>query len=674
MFVKELLWKLTRLRTMDAREIFYRVRQEILAQFEKYGLGLAKLSEPIGEIGLPWLAELPASFDSTLYRKTSDQILLGYLNIFSLNPAELGFPPHWNRDPKTKIEAPMTFGKSLNYRNEALVGDIKYLWEPNRHSELVTLAQTWHLTGNEKYADGCRVMLNSWFDQCPYPLGVNWTSSLEHAVRLVNWAIAWHLLRASPIFSGQSGMAFRRRWLDSVYQHCHFISGNFSRYSSANNHFLGELMGLFIASITWPLWRESSDWQAHAAQKLETEALKQNTSDGVNQEQAIWYQHEVVDMLLLCGLTGRANGVEFSERYWNRIEVMLEFIASVMDVGGNVPMIGDADDAMMVRWVVSDVFNPSFKKDEGSQSFDRFNVYRSLLATGAVLFKREDFKIKAGQFDLKSRWLLGDIAEKTFDMLLMEDSQLPIRTAFPDGGYYILGNGFETPTEVRIVSDAGPLGYLSIAAHGHADALSFTLSASGRELLIDPGTYSYHTQNKWRNYFRGTSAHNTIRIDKLDQSIAGGNFLWTSHARAYCKVFNQGIEQDTLVASHDGYQRLTDPVIHRRELSYNKLIRVLTVTDTIDCCKSHEVEIFWHFAEDCEVRTEGGEVLARHEDVVLRMTMSDSVWQPELIVGQEDPPLGWISRQFDVKISSCSVAWRSVIHGTTSLKTTIRLC
>lgn len=62
--------------------------------------------------------------------------------VFALDDARLGFPPDWHRDPKTGRQAPRdAFGKAINYRDERLVGDIKYLWEINRHLELVTLAQ-----------------------------------------------------------------------------------------------------------------------------------------------------------------------------------------------------------------------------------------------------------------------------------------------------------------------------------------------------------------------------------------------------------------------------------------------------------------------------------------------------------------------------------------------------
>ena len=659
------MWKLNRLRVMGAAEIAYRVQQALCARLEQRGIGLASPGVPQDRTGSPWCATQAAIRDVEPYRAAADRILAGRFDVFAL-PAELGFPPRWNRDPKTGTEAPLTFGKTLNYRDEQVVGDIKYLWEPNRHQELVTLAQAWRLTGEMKYAEGCRTLLESWFEQCPYPLGPNWTSSLEHAVRLLNWSVAWQLLgdAESPLFAGADGQGFRQRWLDSIYQHCHFIAGHFSKHSSANNHLFGEYMGLFIGALMWPCWDESARWLKTAQAGLEEEALKQNAPDGVNREQAVWYHHEVADMMLLCGLAGKANGAGFSAAWWKQLEAMLEFVTSLLDVGGKVPMIGDSDDAVMVR----------FSREPG------FNAYRSLLATGAVLFQRGDLARKAGAFDDKSGWLLGENGANDFARLaalpLSEPSAVEgglAKRVFPDGGYYILGDRFDTPDEVRIVADAGPLGYLSIAAHGHADALAFTLSAGGHEILIDPGTYAYHTQKKWRDYFRGTSAHNTVRVDGVDQSVIGGNFMWLKHAKARCEVWESDAARDMFAGSHDGYERLGDPVTHRRSIEFDKQARVIRVTDTLTCKASHHVEIFWHFAETCQVQGVGNEISARCGNQGAAISMPGGGWAPVILSGQEEPPMGWISRHFDQKCHSPSVVWSGRISGITTLNTEIRL-
>lgn len=634
------LWKLKRLGAMSAPEIWHRLDSAVKSKLEQAGFRLAIPGPPSGQCGSSWMDPIPTQFSPTPYIKAADNILAGQFSVFSMRHAQLGFPPLWNQDPLTRARAPVKFGKTIDYRNERVVGNIKYLWEINRHLELVTLAQAWHLSQEPRYAAGCKRLLESWFDQSPYPLGVNWASSLELGIRVVNWSFAWHLLGAdgSPLFTGSAGATFRQRWLRSIYQHLHFIAGHKSRNSSANNHLLGELLGLVVGSISWPFWPETKQWCQQAHNEFAREVQLQNTADGVNREQAVWYHHAVIDMMLIAGLVGRANNHDFSEAFWDRLEAMMEYIASVMDVAGNVPCWGDSDDAVMVR------FCPD----------PNFSVYRSILATGAVIFDRPDFKAKAGHFDGKSRWLLGDAAAGEFQGLSAVRSQIPLKRSFPEAGYYILGGDFETGDEVRIVADAGPLGYLSIAAHGHADALSFTLSVGGNAILIDPGTYAYHTQNIWREYFRGTSAHNTLRVDSLNQSVSAGSFLWTEHAQAVCVDFQCTPDYDRLIGQHDGYLRLLDPVRHRREILFDKQKGILEVHDEIRCRALHFIEIFWHFSEDCDVHLCDGFALARKKDVEIRLYWPSDA-SAEIVHGQITPPLGWSSRRFDEKHPSPTV-------------------
>ena len=652
MDVSRIHWTLSRLKAMSPSEVGFRVGRKIRGTAERAGIGLARPAVPAGSSGHAWLASLPRKFDTERYRRAADRILDGHFDVFSLRRKQLGFPPRWNVDPRTGIEAPLVFGKELNYRDPALAGDVKYLWEPNRHLELVTLAQAWHLTGDERYALGCRTLLDSWFAQCPYPRGINWCVSLEHAVRLVNWSFAWFLLggEAAPIFTGAEGRAFRARWLESIYQHCHFIPRHWSRHSSANNHLLGEATGLFVGALTWPLWRESARWARQARTELEREALAQTYADGVNKEQAIWYHHAVADMMLIAGLVARANTQDFGEKYWARLEVMLEFVASLMDVGGNVPMIGDADDGVLVRFV----------PEEGD---GRFDVFRSLLATGAVLFRRPAMRAKGALFDDKTRWLLGDDTEAAFTRIDASKA-FPVRRAFPEGGYFILGEDFETPREVRIVADTGPLGYLAIAAHGHADALAFTLSVGGKPILVDPGTFSYSTM-PWRRYFRSTAAHNTVGVDHRDQSEYGGSFLWLQHANTAVEAFRAAGDEQTLTARHEGYRRLSDPVTHRRNWRYTTGAAILTITDELTCSATHVVAMYWHFAPECTVALEGNSVVATRGGVRVVLECPDGL-TPRV---KDD----WFSDGFDQKKPAITAVFGASIAGNTQFRSRIRI-
>lgn len=637
---------------MSMPEILHRVREKGLINLQRLGFFSAKLP-PDPDISIevkPWLRSAKA-MPAGCYVEEAERVLAGEVPIFALRPANLGSIPLWNTDPKSGIQAPLTFGRSLDYRNSDLVGDIKYLWEPNRHLQWVALAQAYALSREPRFLDGFAKQLSSWLDQCPYPLGPNWTSSLELGIRLINWSIVWQLIggERSEIFEGSEGQALRQRWLRSIYQHCHSIDLYWSRYSSANNHLIGEAAGLYIASVTWPFWQRCKQWRQDSYDTLLHEALTQNTEDGVNREQAISYQQFVLDFLLFSGLAARSTDHNFPAVYWERLDQMVGFLASIMDVNGNVPMIGDADDGYVTRLCLDREFCP----------------YKSLLATGGLLFGRPEYSAKAGAIDDKTRWLAGA------DDLRRGSSSLAkanIKRSYATGGYYILGGDFDTDSEVKCIVDVGPLGYLGIAAHGHADALSLVLSVAGYEILVDPGTYAYHTQKAWRDYFRGTLAHNTVCIDSKDQSESGGNFMWTHKAEAECELWQSEEKAQRLVASHNGYHRLEDPVTHRREVEYNAHLRRFRITDHIECKGQHLVERMWHFAEDSEVVVGQDALSVTRESCSVRF-LFNPVFNRELNVasGAENPITGWISRAYDVKAPIITALESVKVSGPTTL-------
>lgn len=587
----------------------------------------------------------------------ADTVLATDIPFFASNISVDELTRNWNRDPKSGITAPLQFGPNLDYKDQSLVGDIKYLWEPNRHLFLVPLAQAYCINGDQRYLNVLESLLGSWIRQCPYLKGPNWTSSLELGIRLINWSIVWQLIGGmeSPLFKGDRGSKFLNKWLDTIYRHAHFIRNHFSRYSSANNHLIGESAGLFVACVTWPFWEEFNDWRDESTKILIDQIGLQNADDGVNLEQAISYQQFVLDFFIIAGLAGRANKINFPSFYWSKIKNMIAFVGSMMDAGGNMPMIGDADDGYVVQL--------SPEKD--------FCPYKSLLATGAVLFKRADFKAKVGKLDDKTVWLLGTEAADTFNAISTGSEKSDMRQSFAQGGYYLIGSDFDTPQEIKSTIDCGPLGYLSIAAHGHADALSICLSVGGNEILIDPGTYAYHTQTRWRNYFRGTSAHNTVRLDGMDQSQISGNFMWASKANAHCRVFEINNDKDHFIGYHDGYQRLTDPVTHEREIVFDKNRLMFMLNDQFKCKDRHIAERFFHFSEQCQVDVADNYLKIINNGYLIEIKPSETDSHIELHYGNDEIPLGWSSRRYDQKVPTFSAVFRTEINGNSCLRTNI---
>lgn len=652
-------WYVNRLRRMSVAEIAHRVgrsARELGSWLESTEVSAPAILPASATAARSWIST-PEDIDAALYRRAANRILQGRYSVFHLRDVELGRPPRWNRDPLTGIEAPLQRATSLDYRDQTVVGNIKYLWEPNRHLHLVTLAQAYALTRDESYTVEIKRQIESWIEQCPYSRGPNWASSLELGIRLINWSICWQLLSDShaSILVHDHG-EFRVAWLKSVFLHVRRIVRNLSRYSSANNHLIGELAAVFIASMTWPHWHELRVWGAQSKESLEREALKQNARDGGNREQAMSYQQFVLDFLLFSGLAARSNGADFSREYWARVEAMIDFVASMMDVAGHIPMIGDADDG----------FVASLSQDSN------FCPYHSLIATGAQLFDRPDLAAKAQFWDHKSRWLDAEKngAEKFATLRAKGRSYQPKR-AFPESGYFILGERLETPDEVRLIVDAGPLGYLRLAAHGHADCLAILLNVAGDEVLIDPGTFCYHTDPEWRRYFRGTSSHNTVSIDDRDQSIQSGNFMWSDHAAPREVEFRAEQVPQRFVGAHNGYCRLKDPAIHRREIRYDLQQCAFEILDTIQCDGPHEVVRHWHFAENLEPVIAGGLCTVRTALATVRLEALESLDDVSLFCGVAEPPGGWVSRSFGTRVPTHTLRWRNDIRGTTIFRSRI---
>ncbi len=237
-----------------------------------------------------------------------------------------------------------------------------------------------------------------------------------------------------------------------------------------------------------------------------------------------------------------------------------------------------------------------------------FSPHGSLIATGAVLFDRPDLAAKAGTVDSKTVTLLGvQCGAHASRSSSSAGAPASVRAMqFSESGYYLLGAGFDTPDEVRLLVDAGPLGYLSIAAHGHADALSFVLNIGDREILVDPGTYAYHTDPGMaallpQHAARTTPWASTSRTSRCRPAISCGP---TTRARA-ASSSNCGPASQRFVGEHDGYQRLEDPVVHRREIVFDPDQQVIEVADMLRCEGEHAARRAWHFAEDCQVERDG---------------------------------------------------------------------
>jgi len=628
-------WLVNRLRCMSVAEVGYRIQQAAVKGVAKRMRGRTapqrtrRSTTHRGVAGDMAAVVAPPPSLSQAEREAlladADSICAGHVVLFAARRFDVGMPPLWNRDPDSGVVGPSIFAGDITITDHEQVGDIKHVWELNRHLHLVRLAQAWSITGDPAWLHALHHQLRSWLDQCPPLVGPNWTSSMELGIRLMNWGLVWQIIggEESGLFSGEDGQRLRADWLESIHAHCSGIARHLSRHSSANNHLIGELSGLYVGATIWPLWKSSASWAEQARRELENEAQIQFSRDGVNREQAFAYHVFSSECLFVAGLAGQACDYPFSRAYWTSLQRALRFLRSLRDVGGNVPMVGDADDGI------------AFRLDQAGS--DRA---AQLLALGDAVLHRTEPEHPG------VRWLLHALPGKRPEA---DPHESETGWAFPDGGYLLFGSHFGEANEIKGMVDCGPLGYLGIAAHGHADALAMTLSIGGEECLVDPGTYSYWQETKWRDYFRGTSAHNTVRIDGLDQSLSGGRFMWLKKAKASIERMPQSPHEFDFRGSHDGYQRLADPVRHMRSVRFDAATSTLVVRDEIAAKKHHQVELFWHFAPGLSVRLDSSGLHVRGKRFALQMHAHGADLSLELARANENPPLGWYSRCYESK-------------------------
>ena len=589
-------------------------------------------------------------YDSLLAR--AEQIAEHRLDFFDLKDKHLGNPIVWNRDHKRGQDTPMIFSAALDYRDVQEAGDCKFVWEPNRHHQLVVLGRAYRLSGDIRFAHAVAEQLDSWLKQNPFGLGINWRSGLELGIRLINWVWALDLIEESGAIDDR----LRHQILDSVARHIWEIDRKYSRGSSAGNHLIGEAAGVFVAASYFGNLRNASRWRAKSRAILNREILNQIFPDGGILEQAIGYHFFVLQFFVIAGITARATGQDMPEFYWSRLEKMFEFLGIISEGGDGVPLFGDYDDGYVL--------------DLGHDPHD----IREWLSVGAALYDWADFKAWAGGYAEPVEWLLGEPGRQSFKAIPELQKKEITSRAFEDSGYYLLQHGeFDSPDRISVVFDCGPLGMGALAGHGHADALSFTLRAFGRDVLVDPGTYDYFSYPKWREYFRSTRAHNTVVIDGRDQSEMLGLFLWGRRAKADCLSWHPTDVGGKVIGKHDGYIHLDDPVTHKRMLDLDG--KDLVVRDDIIARGKHKIEVFFHLAEHCTVIPAGKNRYLVDvgwetiEDVGRRKIEIelDPCLQVEEFKGSKDPICGWVSRGYHQKEASTTLVGHCTGKGNTCL-------
>ncbi|MGC9542436.1 alginate lyase family protein [Streptomyces sp. UG1] len=613
-------WYLRRLSRMGPREVAGRVGDAVRRRrWRSARLDCPSVSGARFTAVLPagTVAAVPPDAAKRLIAE-ADRLLAGHAEYFGVDRDDLAAPDWWY-DPKTGRRAPSGYAFDVPYRDEDVVGDIKQIWEPSRHQYLTVLAAAYAITGNERYAERVAEHLRSWWAANPPLRGVHWISGIELGIRLLSWVWIRRLLDGWP--GAASVFEDNPVARNQIWHHQRWLAAFPSRGSSANNHVIAEAAGQFAAACAFGWFPSSARWRADALRSLERHLRGNTFASGLNRELATEYHGLVLELGLAAVAEADAAGVPVPASVRLVLLRMTDALAAVVDSRLRPPRQGDADDG---HGLVVD-----------GAGTDRWG---SLLATGDAVFGRLGWWPEVTGTDVRTPLLAALI--KPAALSVTRPAGRPAH--FADAGLTILRG----PGEIWCRCDGGPHGFLSIAAHAHADALSVEVRHDGVDVLADPGTYCYHGQPEWRRYFRSTLGHNTLQLDGADQSVSGGPFLWTRHART--RVLTA--DASRWCAEHDGYQGS----VHRRRVELTAASRELRVVDEVRGPHNSRraVRLAFHLGPAIAADLTGHRAqLTWTRDGEDRSAVLDLPgelsWRTHR--GETEPPLGWYSPGFGRK-------------------------
>jgi uncharacterized heparinase superfamily protein len=512
----------------------------------------------------------------------AERALRHEIDLLGSGPLSLGENIDWHKDHKTGFGWPPAYMRSIEYNNPDRPSDVKVPWETSRLQWLIPAGQAYLLTGDDRYAAGIRRVLESWIEANPYAHSVNWSCTMEAALRILSWSWFFHACHAAPSWADES---FRSQFLRALYLHGDFTLRHLE-YSDVNgNHCTADATGLVYAGLFFGEGSEPQSWLRRGWDLLCTELPRQVFADGVDFEASVPYHRLVAELFFFPALYRELAGLDVPASYRERVTSMARFSAAYSRLHGSCPLWGDADDARALPF--------------GGQ---QLNDHRYFVGLVGAAWNVEELRLASAGPRGEAFWCLG--AERAATLPATDEPPAPpASAAFADGGFYIMRSGGD-----HVFIDCGPLGLAGRGGHGHNDCLAFEATLQNQVLVSDCGAYLYTASYAERNNFRSTAYHNTPQVDgeEINRFIRP-DYLWTMHNDAIPEVraWQTGSKRDYFQGSHRGYQRLSSPVTPVRSIVLDHEQHALIWRDVLEGSGEHEVEIPLHLAPGVTATPDG---------------------------------------------------------------------
>lgn len=515
----------------------------------------------------------------------AEAAIAGRISLLGWGSILVEMPPRWNSDIYRDVSWPTSFHKFIDVLRIGEVCDVKVPWELSRLQFLVWLGQAWLVSADVKYLREFWNLLRDWSLKNPVGYGVNWTCSMEVAIRGVNIAVAANLFGAAFVEA-------EKNWINRLLsQHLRHILLNLELSDVTGNHYLFDLVG--VATLTQTLYGPNSAFARRARLWLLKECKSQFHADGVHIEHASGYHRLVTEALVFHAICSRSQGIEICAEFRGILQAATRFIGEIAVRDDEIPLIGDSDSGNLL--LLGDSRGNSVAGLNQLAGFDS-SLAKTLLAGGDPE---------------QAIWLVGASGDAP-EGIRRQRSPTPLQgegmrlSAFPDGGYYVVrGN------ETLIIFRCGASGLRGRGSHDHNDQLSLVFFPFGKAMVTDPGTSNYTADVDAHTRDLATRRHGTVSINMLEQSpIQWGSVTSTVRcATARCESFSK-IDNDFVewVGVLPNYGVVSSGVTHQRRVEIapmtNELIE-LCITDSVcsvrgdqlSCVATFPIHPAWRIGE-----------------------------------------------------------------------------
>ena len=470
--------------------------------------------------------------------------------------------------------------------------DREWAWLSNRHSQISFVLDIYFETGNPKYAKYIDLFLKDFIiKSMPYPAVKSSTSvwrGLEVSFRIKVWSRIFYGLLSSDYLSPATQLLM----LSSLPDHADYNRN----FHGGNNWLTMEISALATVATNFPEYKNSPEWLSYSIKTM-TESMKgQVYPDGVQTELTSHYHNVALgNFVLFKDICDNVN--QPLPGFFNQtIENMFGYSTHIIRPDGNRILNNDGDKGSNVK----------------------------IILNGVKRYNKPDWKYIATN---------GKSGVKPTD---------GPSYFYPWAGQLISRSGYDTDAHWSFF-DIGPWG----SSHQHNDKLHISISAFGRDLLVDAGRFAYtgEVAKKFRGFAKGTQGHNAVLIDGKGQ-VAAPRLASEPLSEKYFKITP---EFDYAWNSFDKFMDLTGESKHTRTLFYVR-DNFWVVVDNIETDRPRKIETLWHWHPDCQVQKKtNGVVYTNNEKGNLKIIpVGKTDWNIEFIKGQEKPEIqGWYSEEYN---------------------------